>query len=174
MSCGRAWCCPVPPFVCRCASSPSQLNARLRFCDPRLSRHRAIITQSFKTSSKACRALFFSPALPDEAVDRYRAALAAGPKLPLIADRATTEGRWPRPPADGWPRLPPRCVFVGWGAGDVLIDRRAAEETAAFFGAQLTTWEEGVAHDAMLDVGWRSVAASLLAWLEAVAAASGA
>lgn len=125
-----------------------------------------MITQSFKASSAACRALFFSPALPGDATERYRAALAAGPKLTLIADRAAAEGRWPRPPAGGWPGLPPRRVFVGWGAGDALVDQRAAEETAEFYGARLTVWEDGLAHDVMLDVGWRSAAGSLLAWLE--------
>lgn len=46
----------------------------------------------------------------------------------------------------------------------MLIDRVAAEELAAFYGTKAKIWE-GVAHDSMLDAGWRTAADSLAAWL---------
>ena len=43
----------------------------------------------------------------------------------------------------------------------------AAEELAAHYGVQPAMWQ-GVAHDCMLDAGWRRVADSLAGWLAAL------
>ena len=54
------------------------------------------------------------------------------------------------------------------GALDRLVDRKAAQETAAYHGG---AWRvhveelEGLAHDAMLDARWRDAAQAVQRWL---------
>lgn len=132
-----------------------------------------MITKSFRSSPAACRFLFFSPDLPQEELERYLAKIGGGSGLPLAnpAARAGDPGNEMAPAAPGpggWPQLPPGRVFVGCGAQDVLVDRVAAEETAAYLGgARMELWE-GLAHDVMLDAGWERAATALGRWLEAL------
>lgn len=127
--------------------------------------------RTFKTSNAACRLLFFSAALPEAEVERYRQKLATC-GLPSMTqqERARVEAGWPSKPAAGWPGLPPARLFVGCGKEDLLVDAVAAEELAAYCGTEAVLWE-GLAHDVMLDAGWRTAADALLQWLRGFQAA---
>ena len=77
-------------------------------------------------------------ALPEEAVERYRARLACSTSpLPLLTGRAAAEARWPAPPEAGWAAagLPPHRVLVGCGAEDALVDGPAVEEVRLTCGS---------------------------------------
>ena len=153
---------------------------------------------TFRTSPAACRVVFFSPQLPEEELERYQAKIESEPAQPpanKYRDPGPANDVAPVPPAAGWRALAPATaaprgtaaapgegvtaaataaprVFVGCGDADVMVDRAGAEEGAAYFGGpggvtEVVMWE-GVAHDCMLDAGWRAAADSLRRWLDSI------
>ena len=83
--------------------------------------------KTFKSAPNACRFLFFSPELPEEALQQYLGALAAGPTLTLTNSRKgdlPANTLLPAAPEGGWPLLPPQRVFVGCGGRGAVKGRR--------------------------------------------------
>lgn len=132
---------------------------------------RCFARRSVLTSDADMRWLFFSDALDETLVQRYRAACAssASPVTPRIAGM-----RLPRAPAgDGDDDALP--VLVLGGDRDRLVDAPALRRAAAFWrrasgdGTTATLSSlvllQGHPHDVMLDVQWRAAARELLQWL---------
>lgn len=104
-----------------------------------------------------CRALLFSPDLPDNRLARYHA---------LMTDesyRAYWDGlglHLPRPRRIDTP------IGVMGAGDDALVTVRENQRTAQVYGSEAIIVPE-MAHDMMLDSGWERVADEILHWLRA-------
>lgn len=155
---GCAFLCSVPPsgnkeLVGRFLKRDFWLSMRITW---------AFVGKSFATDLGACREAFFSDALPEADLKRYQAQLAAGSPVRLIdlADM-TKQVPLPKPAGPAVPR------FVLGGDRDNVVDVEAVDELAAYCGVDPVV-VEGMAHDCMLDAGWREAAGALRAWADGV------
>ena len=112
--------------------------------------------RAFSTPARA-RKFLFSPELEDEAVRRYVALLGRE------SFRAILELSYLRPdPA----RVRGTPLLVLGAERDYIIPPSEAARTADAYGAELRILPD-IAHDLMLDPGWRRAADAMLAWLTA-------
>ena len=103
-----------------------------------------------------CRALLFSPEMPDADVARHVARM--GPE----SHRALLEMLVAPPRA----RLSPVPMLVMGGSADVVVPPRYVERTAHALGAECVI-VPGAPHDVMLDARWPAAGEAILRWLAA-------
>lgn len=120
----------------------------------------SLAAKMFATSVPLCRETFFSPSMPEEEVARYQKLMKESSKVPLF-DLRKLNSTLPVPsPVENHPP-----VLVLGAQNDFILDKQGIEETASFLGAKEVI-VPGIAHDVMLDVGWRDAAHVLQSWLQ--------
>ena len=102
------------------------------------------------------RKFFFSPELSEERVREYAARMGSE------SFRALLELVYIRPDRA---RIRGASLLVLGGGLDYFIRPPAIRRTAEAYGAECTILP-GIAHDMMLDAGWRQAAEAMLEWLE--------
>ena len=102
------------------------------------------------------RKFFFSPGLGEEQVCEYAARMGSESSLALLQLMYTRPDR---------ARIRGTSLLVLGGGLDYFIRPPAIRRTAEAYDAE---WRvlPGVAHDLMLDAGWRQAAEAMLEWLE--------
>ena len=110
--------------------------------------------RGFSTPARARRFLF-SPELDEEAVRRYVKLLGRE------SFRALIEMNYLRPDPDRVRRTP---LLVLGAERDYIVPSAEVRRTAETYGAEMRILPD-IAHDLMLDPGWRHAAEAMLAWL---------
>lgn len=118
----------------------------------------SLAAKMFATSVPLCRETFFSPSMPEEDVARYQTLMKESSKVPLF-DLRKLNASLPVPPP--MKNAPP--VLVLGAENDFILDKQGIEETAGFLGTKEVI-VAGMAHDVMLDVGWRDAAGVIQSW----------
>lgn len=119
----------------------------------------SLAAKMFATSVSLCRETFFSPSMTEEDVVRYQTLMKESSKVPLF-DLRNLNSSLPVPPP--MKNAPP--VLVVGAENDFILDKQGIEETASFLGTEEVI-VSGIAHDVMLDVGWRHAADVLKSWM---------
>ena len=109
----------------------------------------SLAVKLFATSVPLCRETFFSPSMPEEDVARYQTLMKDSSRVPLSDLRKLNASLHVPPPVKN---APP--VLVLGAENDFILDKQGIEETASFLGTKEVILA-GMAHDVMLDVGWR-------------------
>ena len=122
----------------------------------------SLAAKMFATSVSLCRETFFSPSMLEEDVAHYQKLMKESSKVPLF-DLRNLNSSLPVPsPVQNSPP-----VLVVGAENDFILDKQGIEETAKFLGTKEVI-VPGIAHDVMLDLGWRDAADVLNFWMQTV------
>eukprot|EP00850_Spirogloea_muscicola_P022015 SM000272S10282 [mRNA] locus=s272:65484:69983:- [translate_table: standard] len=113
----------------------------------------------FMSNVPLCRKTFFSPSMLDTEVAKYQDLMRSSSKLPLLDLRQLSNSLPVRKP--GRDRPP---ILVLGAENDFIVDRAGLQETADFFDTEAVV-VPNVAHDLMLDTGWKCAADAVQQWL---------
>lgn len=120
----------------------------------------SLAAKMFATSVSLCRETFFSPNMPESDVTHYQKLMKESSKAPLFDLRSLNSSL----PVPSPVKNSPPILVVG-ADNDFILDRQGIEETASFLGTNEVI-VPGIAHDVMLDAGWRDAADVLKSWMQ--------
>jgi hypothetical protein len=120
----------------------------------------SLAAKMFATSVSLCRETFFSPSMLEKEVVHYQKLMKESSKLPLF-DLRELNSSLPVPS----PVMNSPPILVVGAENDFILDKQGIEETAAFLGTK-EVFVPGIAHDLMLDVGWRDAADVVNSWMQ--------
>lgn len=119
----------------------------------------SLAAKMFATSVSLCRETFFSPSMPEKEVVQYQNLMKESSKVPLFDLRSLNSSL----PVPSPVKNSPPVLVVG-AENDFILDKQGIEETASFLGTK-EVMVPGIAHDVMLDMGWRDAADVLKSWM---------
>eukprot|EP00850_Spirogloea_muscicola_P002226 SM000008S22315 [mRNA] locus=s8:1050733:1053237:+ [translate_table: standard] len=145
---GAVLACSVPP------TGNSKMIARFFRERPResLQIFWSLAAKRFMSNVPLCRKTFFSRSMLDTEVAKYQDLMRNSSKLPLLDLRQLSKSLPVRKPGRSRPPI---------------MDRAGLEETADFFNTKAVLVPD-VAHDVMLDTGWKCAANAVQQWLMGV------
>eukprot|EP00850_Spirogloea_muscicola_P001701 SM000006S19466 [mRNA] locus=s6:974244:976665:+ [translate_table: standard] len=155
---GAVLACSVPP------TGNSKMIARYFRERPResLQIFWSLAAKRFMSNVPLCRKTFFSRSMLDTEVAKYQDLMRSSSKVPLLDLRQLSNSLPVRSP--GCNRPP---ILVLGAENDFIVDRVGLEETADFFSTEAVVVPD-VAHDLMLDTGWKCAANAVQQWLMGV------
>lgn len=162
------WSEPYPPLagaVLACSVPPTGNTAVVkRFLMSRpiasIKVTLSLAAKMFATSVSLCRETFFSPSMPEGDVAHYQKLMKESSKVPLF-DLRNLNSTLPVPP----PVKNSPSILVLGAENDFILDKQGIEETASYMGTKEVI-VPGIAHDIMLDMGWRDAANVLESWMQ--------
>ncbi|KAG0569225.1 hypothetical protein KC19_6G075000 [Ceratodon purpureus] len=120
----------------------------------------SLAAKMFATSVSLCRETFFSPSMPEKEVVQYQKLMKESSKVPLFDLRNLNSSL----PVPSPVKNSPPVLVIG-AENDFILDKQGIEETASFLGTKEVI-VPGIAHDVMLDMGWRDAADVLKSWMQ--------